>query len=119
MLRQTFLAAGAAAFGETAVQPHRGQDSGNLLPGPPPAWAVVPVVGDGRWINVEPPADGSGYFDERPFALAVGIEIRGRGNAADMRAAIRGPGDQHPWDLARRCWTWVREAWWPREAGGG
>lgn len=220
MLRRTFLAAGAAAFGETAVQLHRGRGSGNLLPGPPPAWAVVPVVGDGRWINVEPPADGSGYFDERPFTLAVGIEIRGRGNAANMRAAtpvpvshpeqkiedirietqgcearihavgpgvaqlvvsaavigagmvlratahyrlsvakqyfghdsgrfprlqakpapeirnaylldspgietgsaqvrrllaaIRGPGDEHPWDLARRCWTWVRENIRPR-----
>lgn len=188
--------------------------------GPPPAWAVVPVVGDGRWIEVDPPREPAGYYDRRPFELAVGIEMRGRGNATDLRATtpvpmphpeqsiddvkietegcqariqavgegaaqllvsaggiaagqviratarcrltvakqyfgherdrfparqpppapdvrdgylgnspgietssaqvrklldtIRGPGAEHPWDLARRCWTWVRENIRPR-----
>jgi transglutaminase-like putative cysteine protease len=189
-------------------------------PGPPPAWAVVPVVGDGRWIEIVPPQEPSGYYDRRPFELAVGIEMLGRGAAADLQATtpvptphpeqpiqnlrietegcqahvqavgegaaqlivaagriapgqvirataryrltvakqcfghdrdrflrrqpppaadirerylgnspgietrsaqvgrlldtIRGPGSEHPWDLARRCWTWVREHIRPR-----
>ena len=215
MLRREFVGASLAAAGGVAVslRYRPGVESGS--PGLPPAWAVVPVVGDGRWIDVEPPAEGIGYFDERPFSLAVTIEIRGRGNAAHVRAAtpvpvphpeqkvgdmkietqgcearihaagagvaqlvvsaaaisagtvlrataryrlavakqyfghqserfprvqakpapeirgdyllnspgietgssqvqrllaaVRGPGDEHPWDLARRCWTWVRE----------
>jgi len=178
MLRREFVGASLAAAGGVAValRYRPGVESGS--PGLPSAWSVVPVVGDGRWIDVEPPAEGIGYFDERPFSLAVTIEIRGRGNAANVRAAtpvpvphpeqkvgdmkietqgcearihaagagvaqlvvsaaaigagtvlragtgssqvqrllaaVRGPGDEHPWDLARRCWTWVRENIRPR-----
>ena len=32
----------------------------------PPSFAVIPVVGDGKWIWKDPPADGqSGYLEPR------------------------------------------------------
>lgn len=212
--RRVFVSGAAAAVGGAALVRRPWPGYGGSTPGQPPAWAVVPVVGDGRWIDIEPPAEKVGYFDERPFDLAVGIEIRGRGFAAHVRAStpvpvfhpeqrvedlgletqgcearihavaagvgqlvvsaaainpgavlratarfrlsiakqyfghererfprvqakpapeirgylldspgiqtsspqvrrllatIRGAGDEHAWDLARRCWTWVRE----------
>jgi transglutaminase-like putative cysteine protease len=217
MLPRRFFVSGAAVVGGAALAGCRRPEGG---PGHPPAWAVVPVVGDGRWINRDPPAEGIGYFDKRPFELTVGIEMRGRGNAGNLRATtpvpvshpeqtiedfriesqgcearvhavaagvaqlvvsatainagtvlratarsrisvakqyfghgpaafprvqpdprpeirrgflldspgietsssqvrrllatIRGPGSEHPWELARRCWTWVREHIQPR-----
>ena len=60
MLRREFVGASLAAAGGVAVslRYRPGVESGS--PGLPPAWAVVPVVGDGRWIDVEPPAEGIG-----------------------------------------------------------
>jgi hypothetical protein len=37
-----------------------------------------------------------------------GIET-GSSQVRKLLATVRGPGGEHPWDLARRCWTWVRE----------
>ena len=218
MRRRTFFAVVTAGGAALAWRPGLPESAGGSCP--PPAWGVVPVVGDGRWIETEPPREARGYFDERPFELAIGVEMRGRGNAtglqastpvpvahpeqkvADVRietqgceariqavgeaaaqllvsaaairagdvlrataryrlaiakqyfgherdrfpraqpkpaaeirgrylldspgietgsaqvrkllAEIRGPGDEHPWDLARRCWAWVRESIQPR-----
>lgn len=214
--RRSFLAWSISAAGGMAA----GCGSAGPSSGPPPAWAVTPVVGDGRWIDTRPPREPQGLYDQRPFELAVGIEMRSRGNATDLRAStpapvahpeqpiddvrietdgcqarvqavgagaaqllvsaagiapgqvmrataryrltiakqcfgherdrfparqpppaanirtaflgnspgietssvqvrklletIRGPGSEHPWDLARRCWTWVREQIAPR-----
>lgn len=214
--RRSFLAWGATAVGGLAA----GGCRSAVPAGPPPAWAVTPVVGDGRWVDTKPPREPAGYYDRRAFELTVGIEMRGRGNATDLRAAtpaptthpeqpiddvtietqgceariqavgegaaqllvaaggiaagqvvrataryrltlakqffgydrdrfpgrqpqpaadvraaylgnspgietssahvrrlldtVRGPDGEHPWDLARRCWTWVREQIRPR-----
>jgi transglutaminase-like putative cysteine protease len=220
MRRRDLFAAGAAVAGVASSAWRRGPWGGDIAPGPPPAWAVIPVVGDGRWIEIEPPRKPLGNYDERPFELSVGIEMRGRGNGTDVQAvtpvplphpeqkigdvrietegcqariqavgegaaqlvvaaaaigaggvlraiaryqltvakqyfgherdrfprvqpkpaaeirgrylldspgietgsaqvrkllaAVRGPGDEHPWDVARRCWVWVRENIRPR-----
>lgn len=63
--------------------------------GQPPAWSVVPVVGDGRWIEIAPPREPAGYYDQRPFELAVGVEMKGRGEATDLRATTPVP-TSHP-----------------------
>lgn len=220
MRRRTFFAAGLAAAAGPIMASRLGMNRSGFVSAPPPAWAVTPVVGDGRWIETRPPREPAGYFDERPFELSVGIEMRGRGNATDIQAVtpvpvphpeqkvtdvrietegceariqpvgegaaqllvaapainaggvlrataryqltvakhyfghdrdrfpriqpkpardirsrylldspgietgssqvrklldtVRGPADEHPWDLARRCWTWVRENIRPR-----
>lgn len=49
-----------------------------------PAYSVIPVVGDGRWIWTEPPADSTGYLEPRTFDLDVGIELEGTGSAFDI-----------------------------------
>ena len=221
--RRRFLAWGMSAAGGLAAS---GCGSAGPLPDadgeppPPPAWSVNPVVGDGRWIDREPPREPPGLYDKRPCEVAVTIEMRGRGNATDLRATtpvptphpeqsidevtietagcqariqavgegaaqllvsapgiaagqvlratarfqltlakqcfghtrdrfpaqqpqpaagirtaflgnspgietgsaqvrrlletVRGPGSEHPWDLALRCWAWVREQIRPR-----
>lgn len=214
MRRRALFGAGCAVAGGV-FWASRHRPFGGTAAAQPPAWAVTPVVGDGRWIEVRPPRESLGYYDERPFELAVGIEMRGRGNGTDIQAVtpvplphpeqkigdvkietegcqariqavgegaaqlivaaagigtgailratarfqltvakqyfghdrdrfprvqpkpaaeirsrylldspgietgsaqvrkllatVRGPADEHPWDLARRCWTWVRE----------
>jgi transglutaminase-like putative cysteine protease len=211
--RRSFVAWGVSAAGGMAV----GSRAAEVTP---PAYSVNPVVGDGRWIDAAPPREPAGYYDRRPFELTVGIEMRGRGNATNLRAStpvpaphpeqpiedvqietegcqarvhvvgdgaaqllvsaaaigggqvirataryqlsiakqyfgherdrfparqprpaqdirdrylgnspgietgsapvrrlfdtLRGPGSEHPWDFARRCWTWVRENIRPR-----
>lgn len=50
----------------------------------PPAHSVIPVVGDGRWIWTEPPADETGYLEPRPYELKIGIELEGAGPAEEI-----------------------------------
>lgn len=47
----------------------------------PPAYSVIPVVGDGHWIWTKPPEGETGYLEPRDYSLKVGIELEGRGNA--------------------------------------
>jgi len=75
MRRRTFFAAGMAAAGGAAMASRRVTDSFSGGSSPPPAWAVTPVVGDGRWIDVAPPREPAGYFDERPFELDGELDI--------------------------------------------
>lgn len=49
-----------------------------------PAYSVIPVVGDGRWIWTEPPRDGVGYLEPRSFDLDVGIELEATGPALEI-----------------------------------
>ena len=56
----------------------------------PPAYSIIPVVGDGKWIWTEPP-DKTGYLEPRPFQLQVGIEIQGTGSAAAVKATTPVP----------------------------
>ena len=53
---------------------------------PPPAFSVIPVVGDGKWIWTAPPQGETGYLEPRPYRLEVGIEIVGRGDAGPIKA---------------------------------
>jgi hypothetical protein len=50
----------------------------------PPAYSVIPVVGDGRWIWKEPPEGETGYVEPRSYDVAVGIELEGTGPASNI-----------------------------------
>jgi hypothetical protein len=58
---------------------------------PPPAYSVIPVVGDGRWIWTQPPSDGVGYLEPRSYDLDVGIELEGTGSAVDIISTTTAP----------------------------
>ncbi|MGA2068349.1 MAG: transglutaminase-like domain-containing protein [Thermoguttaceae bacterium] len=58
---------------------------------PPPVASVIPVVGDGKYIWNKPPEGETGYLEPRPFEAMVGIELVGRGNGTDLRAATPAP----------------------------
>ena len=55
-----------------------------------PTRAIVPVVGDGKWILNEPPEE-TGYFEPRTFDLSVEIQMRGTGNARSISAFTAAP----------------------------
>ena len=81
MKRRDFFmwTAAAAVGGGTAThvaRPHAGAPRCA-----PPAFSVVPVVGDGKWIWNQPPANETGYLEPRPFKAQIGIELTGLGNA--------------------------------------
>lgn len=54
--------------------------------GDSPAYSVIPVVGDGKWIWTEPPADQTGYVEPRSFDVSIGVQLRGRGAAKQVKA---------------------------------
>jgi len=56
-----------------------------------PTSAVIPVVGDGKWIWTEPPEGQTGYLDPRSFELSIGVELSGEGDAAAIEAATPVP----------------------------
>jgi hypothetical protein len=57
----------------------------------PPAFTVIPVVGDGKWIWTKPPQGQTGYLEPRPYLLNVGIELVGQGNATQIAATTPVP----------------------------
>ncbi|HVX11220.1 MAG TPA: transglutaminase-like domain-containing protein [Pirellulales bacterium] len=57
----------------------------------PPAFSVIPVVGDGRWIWKEPPEGETGYLEPRPYEVSVGIEMEGTGSATDIVSTTAAP----------------------------
>lgn len=61
----------------------------------PPAFSVVPVVGDGKWIWKDPPKDQTGYLEPRSYSLDVGIEMEGLGGATDVMSTTTVPVE-HP-----------------------
>jgi hypothetical protein len=92
MNRRQFLAGGALAAGAgwTASQcwPPGGVQSMSQVP---PTHAVIPVVGDGKWIWTEPPKDQTGYPEPRSFELSIGVEMQGEGSATQIRASTPVP----------------------------
>lgn len=56
-----------------------------------PTWAVIPVVGDGKWIWTSPPKDQTGYLEPRPFELSIGVELSGEGDATNVNASTPVP----------------------------
>jgi len=94
MNRRTFLAMGAAGAMAGAAgrwwnaAAELGQDSRR-----PPAFSVIPVVGDGRWIWKNPPDDQTGYLEPRLYDVSIGIELRGQGPASSLAATTTLPVD--------------------------
>ena len=43
----------------------------------PPAFSVIPVVGDGKWIWTKPPERETGYLEPRTYRREIGIELQG------------------------------------------
>jgi hypothetical protein len=96
MDRRDFLQRGLGAAvcgsaGLTALSDHRQFKSG-VWPHPP-AYSVVPVVGDGKWIWNKPPEGETGYLEPRSYGLDVGIELEGQGEASDIKSTTTVPLD--------------------------
>jgi hypothetical protein len=96
MQRRQFLAAGAAAACTSLLCPSLGEPD---CPAPPleqrsmhaPAWSIIPVVGDGKWIWTKPPEGQTGYLEPRPYELSIGVELQGQGDAMQIRASTPVP----------------------------
>lgn len=90
MDRRTFLQLGmGATLGGGLLSLSRGPASSRA--GAPPAYSVIPVVGDGKWIWTKPPEGQTGYLEPRPFELKVGIELEGLGGATALAASTPVP----------------------------
>ncbi|HWC90491.1 MAG TPA: transglutaminase domain-containing protein [Pirellulales bacterium] len=87
----------ASSFGRTSLRDFALHDSAlRRDAGPaPPAFSVIPVVGDGHWIWNEPPADETGYLEPRSYSLDIGIELEGLGEADSLLATTPVPVE-HP-----------------------
>jgi transglutaminase-like putative cysteine protease len=57
----------------------------------PPAYSVIPVVGDGKWIWTAPPKDQTGYLEPRRYEVRIGIEMQGNGPATKIKATTPVP----------------------------
>jgi len=57
----------------------------------PPAFSIIPVVGDGKWVWKDPPQDQTGYLEPRSFQLKVGIQLQGKGSAGRLSATTPVP----------------------------
>lgn len=91
MKRRHFLAAGAAALAAASAPSWLSFRSRTREASwRPPAFAVVPVVGDGKWIWTEPPKE-TGYLEPRPHGLSIGVELQGEGDATMIRGSTPVP----------------------------
>ena len=57
----------------------------------PPAHSIIPVVGDGKWVWNDPPADQTGYLEPRQYELSIGIQLGGDGPATAIQATTTVP----------------------------
>jgi hypothetical protein len=87
------LGLGAAVCGSVKAlgSDHSGLQS-EAMPAPP-AFSVIPVVGDGKFIWTRPPQGQTGYLEPRPYLLNVGIELTGRGGGTQIKATTPLPVD--------------------------
>jgi hypothetical protein len=91
MQRRHFLAAGAATLAAASAPSWLSFHSPiQEAAWPPPAFAVVPVVGDGKWIWTEPPKE-TGYLEPRSHGLSIGVELQGEGDATMIRGSTPVP----------------------------
>ncbi|MDP7016373.1 MAG: transglutaminase-like domain-containing protein [Pirellulaceae bacterium] len=58
----------------------------------PPAYSIIPVVADGKWIWNKPPPE-TGYLEPREFDVRVGIQMEGRGATNQIVATTPAPVD--------------------------
>ena len=56
----------------------------------PPAYSIIPVIGDGKWIWRDPPED-KGYLEPREFEVVVGMRFTGRGESTDLYGTTVAP----------------------------
>jgi hypothetical protein len=100
MDRRRFLArfmqgGAAAAVGGAAAWIWRRGSLGTLpsgeLVGPQPSHAIIPIVGDGKWIWNDPPKGKTGYLEPRPYRARLGIELLGTGYATKIMATTTAP----------------------------
>jgi hypothetical protein len=81
---------GAALTGGawSAFQPHpRPSESVESAP----AYSVIPVVGDGKWIWTRPPKEGKGYLESRTYKVKIGIELEGIAEATELMSTTTAP----------------------------
>ena len=79
--------AGASAVGATFLMPKlRHLDRLNECEYASPVHALIPVVGDGKWISTDPPKEETGCVEPRSFDLSIEIRMRGLGNARYISA---------------------------------
>lgn len=81
---------GIASLSQTPISIRRlhSNGSGGRVP---PAYSVVPVVGDGDWVWNEPPENETGYLESRQYSVEVGIELTGRAAAWQIQATTPFP----------------------------
>jgi hypothetical protein len=97
MDRRQFLASGALASGALAAGAglaawqFRADGTLQSFSQLPPTHAVIPVVGDGKWIWIDPPAGQTGYLEPRSFELSIGVELEGEASATQIRASTPVP----------------------------
>lgn len=94
MNRREFLrfgAGGAFACAATPTSLLANRSTDGELFRHPPAYSVVPVVGDGKWIWKKPPEGETGYLEPRQYEASIGIEIQGNGNAVGVNATTAVP----------------------------
>ncbi len=91
MHRRTFLRLGVGAAAGANLLRVPVPDAPPGAWNTPPAWSVIPVVGDGKWIWTKPPEGQTGYLEPRPFSLKVGIELEGLGGATNVMATTPVP----------------------------
>src|SRR6187455_1392204 len=91
--RRRFLTASTAAVGGAwlGTPSHFAATSSDWLVPHPPAFSVIPVVGDGKWIWTEPPKERTGYLEPRKYRLRVGIDLSAKGDAGDVLASTPVP----------------------------
>lgn len=56
----------------------------------PPAFSIIPVVGDGKWVWTAPPKE-KGFLEPRQFELSIGIQLQGTGHATEVKATTVAP----------------------------
>ena len=56
-----------------------------------PAFAIIPVVYDGKWNWKNPPEGSTGYLEPRDFEVSVGMSFTGRGFGNNLRATTVTP----------------------------
>ncbi len=92
MHRRQLLWLGAGAAAAAASRPWSGEEltRSECSLATPPAYSVIPVVGDGRWIWTKPPVE-RGYLEPRPYLLKVGVSMEGIGRATNITATTPVP----------------------------
>jgi hypothetical protein len=65
--------------------------AGELVVAHPPAYSVIPVVGDGKWVWTQPPKDQTGYLEPRRYEARIGVELEGTGRATRLKATTPVP----------------------------